>query len=148
MTDKHPWHTEYEDFGIDQSLEPYPEQSVHQFFTDAADFHPEQGIVQHDQHFSYEQLQNDVTALAAALQEREIGPGDRVATVLPTVGASGEVEWPPEVIAEVNCQSSTHKTPYMALANQAYSAYPTAEAVGIAPAPQYNCLSLVRTPLR
>ena len=84
MTDTHPRHAEYEDFGIEQSLKPYPEQPVHQFFTDAADFHPEQGIVQHDQHFSYEQLQNDVTALAAALQEREIGPGDRVATVLPT----------------------------------------------------------------
>ena len=41
-----------------------------------------------------------MTALAAALQERGIGPGDRVAAVLPTAGASGEAEWLPEVVAD------------------------------------------------
>ncbi|QLD85641.1 acyl--CoA ligase [Natronomonas halophila] len=84
MTDEPPWYAEYDAFGVDHSLEPYPDYPLHQFLYDAADQYPDQGIVQSGRHVGYEELREDVDALAAALQERGIEKGDRVATVLPT----------------------------------------------------------------
>ncbi|WP_336135219.1 AMP-binding protein [Natronomonas amylolytica] len=84
MPDEPPWYAEYEAFGIDRSLEPYPDHLLHQFLYEAADQYPEQGIVQSGRHVSYGELREDADALAAALQERGVGEGDRVATVLPT----------------------------------------------------------------
>jgi long-chain acyl-CoA synthetase len=84
MTDEPPWYAEYEAFGVDRSLEPYPDDPLHGFLYDAADQYPDQGIVQSGRHIGYEELREDVDALAAALQQRGIEKGDRVATVLPT----------------------------------------------------------------
>jgi long-chain acyl-CoA synthetase len=84
MTDEPPWYAESEAFGIDRSLEPYADHSLHGFLYDAADQYPEQGIVQSGRHVGYEELREDVDALAAALQDRGIEKSDRVATVLPT----------------------------------------------------------------
>ncbi len=84
MTADPPWHDEYDAYGIEHSLEPYPEHPLHEYLYDAAAEFPEQGIVQRGRHVDYRELREDVDALAAALQARGVGPGDRVATVLPT----------------------------------------------------------------
>lgn len=84
MTEQPPWLTEYEDFGIEESLEPYPDHPLHQFLYDAAEEYPEQGVVQSGRTVTYEQLREDADALAAALQARGVDDGTRVATVLPT----------------------------------------------------------------
>ncbi|MFQ3319297.1 MAG: long-chain acyl-CoA synthetase [Natronomonas sp.] len=84
MSEERPWFREYEAFGIEETLGPYPDQPVHQFLYDAAEEYPEQGVVQGDRTITYPELRADVEALAAALQERGVEPGSRVATVLPT----------------------------------------------------------------
>ena len=78
------WSTEYERFGIPESLEPYPDEPVHHFLYDAAEDHPEQGIVQLGRRFTYPELRGDVDRLATALRERGVEKGSRVATILPT----------------------------------------------------------------
>ncbi|QSW99864.1 AMP-binding protein [Haloterrigena alkaliphila] len=78
------WSTEYERFGIPESLEPYPDEPVHHFLYDAAEDHPEQGIVQLGRRFTYPELREDVDRLATALRERGVEKGSRVATILPT----------------------------------------------------------------
>ncbi|QLD89408.1 acyl--CoA ligase [Natronomonas salina] len=84
MSQSRPWHREYEDYGIEETLEPYPDHPVHQFLYDAAEQYPEQGVVQADRKITYPELLEDVEALAAALQARGVEKGGRVATVLPT----------------------------------------------------------------
>jgi long-chain acyl-CoA synthetase len=79
-----PWFHEYEPFGIPKTLEPYPEEPVHQFLYDADNQYPEQGLVQFGQKYTYSQLADDVDRLATALRERGVEKGSRVATVLPT----------------------------------------------------------------
>lgn len=83
MTER-PWYEEYESFGIDRTLEPYPDHPLHGYLYDAAEQYPNQGIVQSGRHVSYKELREDVDALAAALQDRGVRDGARVATVLPT----------------------------------------------------------------
>lgn len=78
-----PWLSEYEAFGIEDSLD-YPDQPLHRFLENAAADHPEQAFYQHGARITYPELLDDVEALASALQERGVGPGTRVATVLPT----------------------------------------------------------------
>ncbi|ELZ02837.1 AMP-binding protein [Natrialba asiatica] len=82
--DATPWTAAYERFGIPESLEPYPDEPVHQFLYDAADDHPAQGIVQLGQRFPYPDIRDDVDRLATALRQRGIEKGHRVATILPT----------------------------------------------------------------
>jgi long-chain acyl-CoA synthetase len=84
MSESRPWHREYETYGIEETLEPYPDHLVHQFLYGAAEQFPEQGVVQGDRKITYGELVDDVEALAAALQARGVGPGSRVGTVLPT----------------------------------------------------------------
>lgn len=85
MTDpERPWLREYEKYGIDESLKPYPDHPVHGFLETAAAEYPEQGLVQGGATFTYEEVLADVERLATALHERGVGQGDRVATVLPT----------------------------------------------------------------
>ena len=84
MSQSRPWYREYEDYGIEETLEPYPDHPVHRFLYDAAEEYPEQGVVQADRKVSYPELLADVEALAAALQARGVEKGSRVATVLPT----------------------------------------------------------------
>lgn len=79
-----PWFREYEQFGIPETLEPYPDQPAHAFLYEAAEAHPEQGIVQLGAKTAYPELVKDVDRLATALTERGVGKGDRVATILPT----------------------------------------------------------------
>ena len=79
-----PWFREYEQFGVPESLEPYPDQPVHQFLYDAAEAYPEQGIVQFGAKYPYPDVVEDVERLATALADRGVGTGDRVATILPT----------------------------------------------------------------
>ena len=84
MSESMPWFREYEQFGIPETLEPYPEGPAHDFLYEAADAHPEQGIVQLDKKVTYPELVEDVDTLATALAARGVGKGDRVATILPT----------------------------------------------------------------
>jgi len=84
MTERPPWFSEYEDFGIEESLEPYPDHPLHRFLYDAAEDYPEQGVVQSGRTVTYAELREDADALAAALQDRGVEKGTRVATVLPT----------------------------------------------------------------
>lgn len=79
-----PWFREYEQFGIPESLEPYPEKPAHAFLYETADTHPEQGIVQLGRKVTYADLVEETDRLATALAERGVGKGDRVATILPT----------------------------------------------------------------
>jgi long-chain acyl-CoA synthetase len=84
MRESRPWYREYEAYGIEETLEPYPDHPVHRFLYDAAERFPEQGVVQGDRRVTYRELAEDVDALAAALQARGVEEGSRVATVLPT----------------------------------------------------------------
>ncbi|WP_254531450.1 AMP-binding protein [Natrinema gelatinilyticum] len=77
------WSTAYERFGIPETLEPYPDEPVHHFLYAAAD-HPEQGIVQLGERYTYPEVLADVERLATALRERGVEKGSRVATILPT----------------------------------------------------------------
>ncbi|MFB6082662.1 MAG: AMP-binding protein [Halorientalis sp.] len=79
-----PWFAEYEQFGVPESLEPYPDQPVHRFLYDSADEYPEQGLVQLGQKYTYPELTEQVDRLATALRDRGVEKGSRVATVLPT----------------------------------------------------------------
>ncbi|PGF16682.1 AMP-dependent synthetase [Natrinema sp. CBA1119] len=78
------WSTAYERFGIPETLEPYPDEPVHRFLENAAADHPEQGIIQHGERYTYPELLADVERLATALRERGVEKGSRVATILPT----------------------------------------------------------------
>ena len=79
-----PWLREYEVFDIPETLEPYPDEPVHQFLYDAAEEHPEGGFHQLGGSVTYPELLADAERLATALRERGVGKGDRVATILPT----------------------------------------------------------------
>lgn len=81
---EHPWYAEYEEFGIPRSLEPYPDEPVHDLLYTAAEEYPEQGLVQFSEKYPYPDVLDHVERLATALNERGIGKGDRVASVLPT----------------------------------------------------------------
>ncbi|WP_247008396.1 AMP-binding protein [Halorientalis litorea] len=79
-----PWFREYDSFGVPETLEPYPDQPVHQFLYDAAESYPDQGLVQLGQKYEYPELADHVDSLATALRERGVEKGSRVATILPT----------------------------------------------------------------
>ncbi|RBI59167.1 AMP-dependent synthetase [halophilic archaeon] len=78
------WSDEYEQFGIPDTLEPYPDEPVHRFLYEAADEHPEQGVVQFGRKFTYPEIVDEVERLATALREKGVTKGSRVATILPT----------------------------------------------------------------
>ncbi len=84
MPESAPWFDEYEQFGIPETLEPYPDEPAHSFLYESADAHPEQGLVQLGEKVTYPALATQVDRLASALAERGVGKGDRVATILPT----------------------------------------------------------------
>ena len=79
-----PWFREYDSFGVPETLEPYPDQPVHQLLYDTAESHPDQGLVQLGQKYEYPELVDHVDSLATALRERGVEKGSRVATILPT----------------------------------------------------------------
>lgn len=79
-----PWHAEYEEFGIPRSLDPYPNEPVHDLLYTAADEYSDQGLVQLGEKYTYPTVLDHTERLATALAERGIEHGDRVATVLPT----------------------------------------------------------------
>lgn len=79
-----PWHKEYEEFGIPRSLEPYPDEPVHDLLYTAAEEYPEQGLVQLTEKYPYPDVLDHVERLATALHDRGVEKGSRVATVLPT----------------------------------------------------------------
>ncbi|WP_458209108.1 class I adenylate-forming enzyme family protein [Haladaptatus sp. NG-SE-30] len=79
-----PWFREYQDFGIPESLRPYPEIPVHQILEESANDYPDAGVVQRGRTVTYPKLYEHVERLATALRERGVEKGDRVATVLPT----------------------------------------------------------------
>ncbi|WP_435076087.1 AMP-binding protein [Halococcus sp. AFM35] len=84
MPESAPWFDEYEQFGIPETLEPYPDEPAHSVLYESADAHPEQGLVQLGEKVTYPALATQVDRLASALTERGVGKGDRVATILPT----------------------------------------------------------------
>ncbi|WP_136718166.1 AMP-binding protein [Halorientalis salina] len=79
-----PWFKEYEQFGVPKTLEPYPDTPVHEFLYQTAEEHPEQGLVQLGQKYTYPEVVDHVERLATALRDRGVEKGSRVATVLPT----------------------------------------------------------------
>ncbi len=79
-----PWFKEYEQFGVPKTLEPYPDEPVHQFLYETAEEHPDQGVVQLGEKHPYTEVVDHVDRLATALRERGVEKGSRVATVLPT----------------------------------------------------------------
>lgn len=82
--DDEPWFEEYERFGIQETLRPYPDEPVHSLLYEAAEAHPNQGVVQGGRKYTYPELVDHVDRLATALRERGVAKGSRVATVLPT----------------------------------------------------------------
>jgi len=78
------WFAEYDQFGVPETLGPYPDDPVHSFLYNAAEENPEQGIVQLGEEYTYDELADDVDRLATALRDRGVDKGSRVATVLPT----------------------------------------------------------------
>lgn len=83
-TIQRPWHAEYKEFGIPRSLDPYPDEPVHDLLYTTADEYPDQGLVQLGEKYTYPTVLDHTERLATALAERGIEHGDRVATVLPT----------------------------------------------------------------
>lgn len=79
-----PWHKEYEEFGIPRTLEPYPDEPVHDLLYSAAEEYPEQGLVQLTEKYPYPAVLDHTERLATALRDRGVEKGSRVATVLPT----------------------------------------------------------------
>ncbi|MFB6179010.1 MAG: AMP-binding protein [Halorientalis sp.] len=79
-----PWFKEYEQFGVPKTLEPYPDKPVHQVLYETAEDHPDQGIVQFGQKYTYPEIVDHVDRLATALRDRGVEKGSRVATILPT----------------------------------------------------------------
>ncbi|GAA0457327.1 acyl--CoA ligase [Halococcus dombrowskii] len=84
MSDSAPWFDEYEQFGIPETLAPYPDEPAHSFLYESADAHPEQGLVQRGEKVTFPELAEMVDRLASALADHGVGKGDRVATILPT----------------------------------------------------------------
>jgi long-chain acyl-CoA synthetase len=79
-----PWFREYREFGIPESLRPYPDTPVHEIIEEAATDYPDAGFVQRGRTVTYPELHDHVERLATALRERGVEKGTRVATVLPT----------------------------------------------------------------
>lgn len=79
-----PWFQEYEQFGVPKTLEPYPDEPVHHFLYKTAEEHPDQGIVQFGEKYTYPEIADEVDRLATALRDRGVEKGSRVATILPT----------------------------------------------------------------
>jgi hypothetical protein len=65
-----PWFEEYEQFGVPKTLEPYPDEPVHHFLYKTAEEHPDQGIVQFGEQYTYPDLAEQVDSLATALRDR------------------------------------------------------------------------------
>ncbi len=91
MTDK-PW-VKFYDKGVPESLKPYPEIPLHQFLEDSAAQYPESVAIHFKpshQGFAKSQLTyrelNDLTdRMAAALADRGVKKGDRVAIFMPNI---------------------------------------------------------------
>ncbi len=79
-----PWFKEYEEFGIPESLEPYPEKPVHSFLDEAADKYGDMGVVQPGVEMKYPEVKEHADRLATVLKKRGVEKGDRIATILPT----------------------------------------------------------------
>ncbi|MFB6178814.1 MAG: class I adenylate-forming enzyme family protein [Halorientalis sp.] len=79
-----PWAEEYREFGIPETLEPYPEKPVHSLLEESAQEYPEQIIVHQGAEYTYEEVVEMTDKLANALGERGVEKGERVATILPT----------------------------------------------------------------
>ncbi|MDY6779834.1 MAG: AMP-binding protein, partial [Halobacteria archaeon] len=78
------WHEVYDDFGIPESLEPYPEKPGHSFLREAAESHPSMGLVQPGRSVDYADADDAADALAAELRESGVEKGDKVVSILPT----------------------------------------------------------------
>lgn len=84
MTAKMPWLKEYKVFGIPETLAPYPDQPVGAILDDAARMFKRTGIIQNNFKMTYPEVNDHADRLAAALVDKGLKKGDRVATILPT----------------------------------------------------------------
>ncbi|MFC6732064.1 MULTISPECIES: AMP-binding protein [unclassified Haladaptatus] len=84
MSYDRPWFREYEQFGIPETLAPYPDEPVHSLLEQAAERYPAQGLVQFGQQYTFPEVLDHVERLATALRDRGVEKGSRVATILPT----------------------------------------------------------------
>lgn len=79
-----PWFQEYREFGIPETLEPYPDEPLHSLLDESAENHPEMGLVQPGVEMKYPGVKDKVDRFATALSRMGVTKGDRVATVMPT----------------------------------------------------------------
>lgn len=82
--EKPPWFEEYEEFGVPETLEPYPEKPVHSLLDEAVSEFPDMKIVQPGAEMKYKKTKEHSERLATALRKRGIEKGDRIVTILPT----------------------------------------------------------------
>jgi long-chain acyl-CoA synthetase len=77
------WHTNYDD-GVPTSLAPYPERDLSDYLREAAARWPDRpALFFKGTAVSYERLEKESNALAAALEDMGVKPGDRVGICLP-----------------------------------------------------------------
>ncbi|MCB9451884.1 MAG: long-chain fatty acid--CoA ligase [Anaerolineaceae bacterium] len=91
-----PWVKKY-DQGVPESLKPYPKTPLHNFLTESAKKNPGSTALitnlhlplfgRVDKNLTYAELDKQSDALAAALVEKGLKKGDRVALVLPNTAA-------------------------------------------------------------
>jgi long-chain acyl-CoA synthetase len=78
-----PWFAHY-DPGVPQTLAPYPDRTLIDYLDDSTRERPDhRAMLFKGAHVTYAELQAQSDALAAALHQRGIRPGDRVALLLP-----------------------------------------------------------------
>jgi long-chain acyl-CoA synthetase len=80
-----PWLDHY-DAGVPATLEPYPDRTLLDYLDESARSSPRQPIaIMHGATLSYRDLERQSDALAAALADIGVRPGDRIALCLPNV---------------------------------------------------------------
>ena len=84
MTAKKPWYKEYKVFGIPETLAPYPDKPVGDILDEAARLFKRTGVIQNNFKMTYPEVKDHADRLAAALIDKGLKKGDRVATILPT----------------------------------------------------------------
>jgi len=79
-----PWSSEYNVFGIPKTFKPYPDEPVYSILEMAAKKYSKMGFVQMNFLMTYPQIKEHVDRLATAFNSMGIKKGDRIATLLPT----------------------------------------------------------------
>lgn len=97
-----PW-TKHYDEHVPATLEPYPEQVLHEYLTESAQKYPNRTALittaklpllgRQDTRMTYSELEKFSNAMAAALVDAGLKKGDRVAIVMPNTSAFAIAYW-------------------------------------------------------